>query len=416
MRQHSIFSGLEVLAYNINRRQKDLKLFEFGKTGREMRALEASMEVDAQQSRLRRAEAFSQQQRQRALDLEEDFKTRLLKSNETQDFSWIKDAEEAIMTAKGIADQLDRRAKALKPAIEIQKQELSEIRNVNDALKVKEDLKKKEDELESRKKSGRVDKVNAESEVRALIAQQERQDEMIGKSELAYETLVENEIRILMERDQKISDIASDAYKKQEEERVRNQKASDREKLKQEKKSLKDIEAEQKRHAQQNAEYATQAVGIVTGATQQYVEARIKGEKDAEAMFVSSIMAQAGQALVGYGIQAIGRGVLEASNPVTAVLAPASFGTGAALIGAGVGLGGVAAGIGQLSAGGTIGKEMPDNKAAKDKGASPGRNSSGSGGGPLVVNVAYGVGGPLPEDTAREISKAVNTGRRRGGR
>ena len=32
MRQHSIFSGLEVLAYNINRRQKDLKLFEFGKT------------------------------------------------------------------------------------------------------------------------------------------------------------------------------------------------------------------------------------------------------------------------------------------------------------------------------------------------------------------------------------------------
>jgi len=32
MRQHVIFSGLEVLAYNINRRQKDLKLFEFGKT------------------------------------------------------------------------------------------------------------------------------------------------------------------------------------------------------------------------------------------------------------------------------------------------------------------------------------------------------------------------------------------------
>lgn len=32
MRQHTIFSGLEVLAYNINRRQKDLKLFEFGKT------------------------------------------------------------------------------------------------------------------------------------------------------------------------------------------------------------------------------------------------------------------------------------------------------------------------------------------------------------------------------------------------
>lgn len=32
MRQSLLFTGMEVLAYNINRRQKDLKLFEFGKT------------------------------------------------------------------------------------------------------------------------------------------------------------------------------------------------------------------------------------------------------------------------------------------------------------------------------------------------------------------------------------------------
>lgn len=32
MRQSLLFTGLEVIAYNINRRQKDLKLFEFGKT------------------------------------------------------------------------------------------------------------------------------------------------------------------------------------------------------------------------------------------------------------------------------------------------------------------------------------------------------------------------------------------------
>jgi phenylalanyl-tRNA synthetase beta chain len=32
MRQTMVFSGLEVLVYNINRRQKDLKIFEFGKT------------------------------------------------------------------------------------------------------------------------------------------------------------------------------------------------------------------------------------------------------------------------------------------------------------------------------------------------------------------------------------------------
>jgi hypothetical protein len=199
-------------------------------------------------------------------------------------------------------------------------------------------------------------------------------------------------------------------------ERAKNQKTADKEKLKQEKKSLKDIEAEQERHAKQNEQYATQAVGIVTGATQQYVEARIKGEKNAEAAFAASIMAQAGQALVSYGVQAIGRGVLEASSPLTAALAPASFAAGAGLIVAGTGLGGIGAGIGHTAAGGTIGKELPDKKAAKDKGASPGRGGSGSGGGPLVVNVAYGAGGPLPEDTAREIQKAVDTGRRRGGR
>ena len=217
------------------------------------------------------------------------------------------------------------------------------------------------------------------------------------------------------QKEQEAKDVA-DSFKEMDRERAKNQKTADKEKLKQEKKSLKDIEAEQERHAKQNEQYATQAVGIVTGATQQYVEARIKGEKNAEAAFAASIMAQAGQALVSYGIQAVGRGVLEASGVGTAFLAPASFAAGAALIGAGIGLGGIGAGIGQIAAGGTIGKELPDKKAAKDKGASPGRNSGSSGGGPLVVNVAYGAGGPLPEDTAREIQKAVDTGRRRGGR
>jgi hypothetical protein len=218
------------------------------------------------------------------------------------------------------------------------------------------------------------------------------------------------------QKEQEAKDVA-DSFKEMDRERAKNQKTADKEKLKQEKKSLKDIEAEQERHAKQNEQYATQAVGIVTGATQQYVEARIKGEKNAEAAFAASIMAQAGQALVSYGVQAIGRGVLEASSPLTAALAPASFAAGAGLIVAGTGLGGIGAGIGQIAAGGTIGKELPDKKAAKDKGASPGRGGSGSGGGgPLVVNVAYGAGGPLPEDTAREIQKAVDTGRRRGGR
>ena len=170
-----------------------------------------------------------------------------------------------------------------------------------------------------------------------------------------------------------------------------------------------------KEAAQQNAMYATQALGIVGSATQQYLDMRIQGEKHAEQAFATSIMGQAGQALVSYGVQAFGRGVLEASSPVTAAFAPASFVASAALIGGGLALGGVATGVTHVAAGGKIGSEIPDDKAAKkDRGASPGRGGDGDGGGSLVVNVSYGAGGPLPEDTAREIAKVTNTGRRRG--
>ena len=186
--------------------------------------------------------------------------------------------------------------------------------------------------------------------------------------------------------------------------------ADDRVKIAQEEARLK-MEA-----AQQNAMYATQALGIVGSATQQYLTMRIQGEKNAEQAFAASIMGQAGQALVSYGVQAFGRGVLEASNPITAVLAPASFAASAALIGGGLALGGVATGLTHVAAGGKVGSEIPDKEAAKDRGASPGGRGGGggSGGGPLVVNVSYGAGGPLPEDTAREIAKVTNTGRRRG--
>lgn len=53
--------------------------------------------------------------------------------------------------------------------------------------------------------------------------------------------------------------------------------------------------------------------------------------------------------------------------------------------------------------------------AARDRGAAPRAPRSEGGGGPLVVNVSYGVAGPLPEDTAREIARAMKAGNRRRG-
>jgi hypothetical protein len=161
------------------------------------------------------------------------------------------------------------------------------------------------------------------------------------------------------------------------------------------------------------------ATSTLIGASQDYFKAKIEGAENAEALAAAAFLSGVGEQLVGLGTKNLfeGAGMLIASGGVD----PRGYALtalGAGAIAAGVGMGAGSAAISHTAAGGTIGKEMPDDKkAAKDKGASPGRGGSGSGGGgPLVVNVAYGAGGPLPEDTAREIQKAVDTGRRRGGR
>jgi hypothetical protein len=159
------------------------------------------------------------------------------------------------------------------------------------------------------------------------------------------------------------------------------------------------------------------ATSTLIGASQDYFKAKIEGAENAEALAAAAFLSGVGEQLVGLGTKNLfeGAGMLIASGGVDPRgYALTALGAGAIAAGVGMGAGSVA--ITHTAAGGTIGKELPDNKAAKDKGASPGRGGGSSGGGPLVVNVAYGVGGPLPEDTAREISKAVNTGRRRGGR
>ncbi len=172
--------------------------------------------------------------------------------------------------------------------------------------------------------------------------------------------------------------------------------------------------ASEERLHQDVAGYATQGAGIVAGASQQLIADLITGQEHAAERFGLSIMQQAGQALVSYGTQAIGRGILEASSPLTAVLAPASFGAGALLIGAGVGLGGAAAGLGSnLSA-------SSSSSARTSPGTSTraGSGSSGAASGApstTVINVTYGAAqGKVAEDVARETANAVRRDKRRG--
>jgi hypothetical protein len=165
--------------------------------------------------------------------------------------------------------------------------------------------------------------------------------------------------------------------------------------------------------AESQAAFVTGQLMKTSSVIAQSAVAAAKGQEDAGAILLQGLAQQAGDMITLKGAEVAAAGVanLLLFNPAGA----GQLAGGLALIGAGqaISIGGAEIAASMVS--GAAKTPSPDRSASRDKGASPGRSSS-NGGGPLVVNVAYGVGGPLPEDTAREISKAVNTGRRRGGR
>lgn len=162
---------------------------------------------------------------------------------------------------------------------------------------------------------------------------------------------------------------------------------------------------------------AQQGFGVAIGASQDYIKARIEGDKLAEIHFATSIMAQAGQALIASGTKLGGEAIVSAFTPGLQPLAVAQAAAAAGLIGTGLSLGGVAAGLNHQAAGGTVGKAIPrdnDSRGRSDPGAPPRRSGGGSGGATNVFNISFGVGGPLPEDIGRELAKQMRTSDRRG--
>jgi hypothetical protein len=166
--------------------------------------------------------------------------------------------------------------------------------------------------------------------------------------------------------------------------------------------------------ADSQAAFVTNQLMKTSSVIAQSAAAAAKGQEDAGAILLQGLAQQAGDLITLKGAESAATGLAQlfTGNPAGAV----PLAGGLALIAAGqaIAVGGAEVAASMVSSAAKT--PSPDKSASRDRGASPGRGGSGSGGGPLVVNVAYGVGGPLPEDTAREISKAVNTGRRRGGR
>jgi Cu/Ag efflux protein CusF len=177
----------------------------------------------------------------------------------------------------------------------------------------------------------------------------------------------------------------------------------------------------QRRYKAQEQYYANVAAITerVTGAMlqigEEYVKAKIDNEKNAELAVIASISRVAGQSLVGYGVQSIGQAAAYAASQNWPA-AGAAAAIGAGLIVTGVGLGGVSYGIS-----GAIANQKKEDAAAlkeaeRDKGNS-GRIGTDkiSNDGKLVLNINYGVMGPMPEETARMVHEAVKTAQKRGG-
>lgn len=150
----------------------------------------------------------------------------------------------------------------------------------------------------------------------------------------------------------------------------------------------------------------TSALAVATGTL---AAEALAGSEDALGNFLVAASQAAGGFVMLEGGKSLAEGIRGAAN--LDPRAPGQIATGLALVagGAAIQAGGPAA-VAALT-----GNAGGATSAAREPGASPRRDrSTGGGSDSLVVNVSYGVSGPLPEDTARAIAAAVGTSGRRG--
>lgn len=222
---------------------------------------------------------------------------------------------------------------------------------------------------------------------------------------------------------------------KMREEAIKHKQAQDREALKAEKDAedernrlaraaakererIREQEAAHaKRMAEEQARYLTQASVNAAAMLGEFAAAAAMGQEAALANLLSAAAQQAGGMIMLEGSKVVGAGIagmLAAPNPASA--AQIAGGLGLVAAGAAIQTGGPAAVSQLMGMAGQSPSGASSGSGRSDPGAAPRSGSSGTGG-PLIINVSYGAGGPLPEDIGREIAKAVGgTNRRRGSR
>lgn len=169
-------------------------------------------------------------------------------------------------------------------------------------------------------------------------------------------------------------------------------------------------------HLQSLGSEAASAIGTFAAQSAMGQEAAFENLVAAASQQAGSMIMLEGGKVMAAGIA----GMMIAPNPASAL--QIAGGAGLVAVGAAVQEIGPSAvsmmssamGGGGASSGGGLGSGA--SQAARDPGASPrGSGASSGGGGPMIINVAYGAGGPLPEDIAREIGRVVRSGDRRRG-
>lgn len=148
---------------------------------------------------------------------------------------------------------------------------------------------------------------------------------------------------------------------------------------------------------------------------QGFLDAKIAGEENAEQKALAAFLKGTGSQLVGIGTKAVFEGLAISANPLTPGLGAPLIGVGAGAIAAGLamGAGGAAIAPKESGGGGSAAARREPGINRGSRGGSGGRTNNEA----TVINVTYSAAGPRPEDTGREVDRALRTHyRRTGGR
>lgn len=151
---------------------------------------------------------------------------------------------------------------------------------------------------------------------------------------------------------------------------------------------------------------------------QDYLDAKIRGEENAEMKAVASFLSATGQQLVASGTRALFEGAILSSNPLTPGAGVPMMVAGGAAIGVGIGMGAAGSAVSYSAAGGIMGRALPTDAAKTERGPTSG--SLGSGGtrteaGTSLTIVYGGLSGPTADQGLRAFTRAQGMAAGRAG-